>query len=59
MDLAEANVGPVIDDLYRKLLERDNVQDAPEVAMLTAVLTNILGNDNRGDCPTEVLLMAA
>ena len=29
------------------------------VVMLTADLTNILGNDNRRDCPTEALLMAA
>ena len=27
--------------------------------MLLTALINILGHDNRGDCPTEVLLMAA
>ena len=31
----------------------------PEVVMLLTALINILGHDNRGDCPTEVLLMAA
>ena len=49
MDLAEANVGPVKDEPYRRLLERDYSQDDPEVAMLTAALTNLLGHDNRGD----------
>ena len=27
--------------------------------MLLTALINILGHDNRGDCPTEFLLMAA
>ena len=27
--------------------------------MLLTAITNILGHDNRGDCPTEVLLMTA
>ena len=31
----------------------------PEVVMLLTALINILGHDNRGDRPTEVLLMAA
>ena len=59
MDLAEAYVGPNVDELYRRLMERDNVQDEIEVVMLTGALTNILGHDNRGDHPTAVLLMAA
>ena len=50
MDLAE---------LYRRLLERDYAQDEPVVAMLTAALTKIQGHGNRGEFPTEVLLMAA
>ena len=40
MDLAEAYVEPVIDQLYRRLLERDYAQDDPAVAMLTAALNN-------------------
>ena len=59
MDLAEAYVEPVIDEFYRRLLERDYVQDDPEVAKLTAALPNILMHDNRENRPTEVLLMAA
>ena len=59
IDLAEAYVWPNVDELYRRLMERDNVQDDIEVVMLTAALTNILGHDNRGDHPTEVLLMSA
>ena len=47
MDLAEAYVGPMVDAIYRRLIERDTA------------LINILGHDNRGDRPTEVLLMAA
>ena len=57
--LAEACVGPVIDELYRRLLERDYAQDDPEVAMLTGALTNILGHDNRGDRFKEAILIAA
>ena len=46
MDLAEAYV-------------RDFALEDPEVVMLLTTLINILGHDNRGDRPTEVLLMAA
>ena len=47
MGLAVFYVGPVIDELYRKLLERDYAQDDPELVKLTATLTNFLGYDNR------------
>ena len=59
MDLAEANVGPMVDGIYRRLMERDFALEDPEVVMLMTALINILGHDNRGDCPTEVLLMAS
>ena len=59
MDLAEAYVGPMIDAIYRRLMDRDFAQEDPEVVMLLAALLNILGHDNRGGRPTEVLLMAA
>ena len=59
MDLAEAYVGPMIDAIYRRLMDRDFALEDPEVVMLLTALINILGNDNRGDRPTEVLLMAA
>ena len=59
MDLAEDYVGPVIDAIYRRLMKRDFALEDPEVVMLLTALTNILGHDNRGDRPTEVLLMAA
>ena len=58
MDLAEADVGPMVDAIYR-LIERDFALENPEVVMLLTALINILGHDNRGDRPTEVLLMAA
>ena len=59
MGLAEVYVGPVMDELYLRLLKTDYSQDDPQVVMLTAALaTNSLGNDNRGDRPTKVLLMA-
>ena len=50
MDLAEA---------YRRLMDRDFALEDPELVMLLTALINILGHDNRGDRPTEVLLMAA
>ena len=59
MDLAEAYVGPMIDAIYRRLIDRDFALEDPEVVILLTALINILGHDNRGDRPTEVLLMAA
>ena len=59
MDLAEVYVGPMIDAIYRRLMDRDFALEDPEVVMLLTALINILGQDNRGDRPTEVLLMAA
>ena len=59
MDLAEAYVGSMIDAIYRRLIDRDFALEDPEVVMLLTALINILGHDNRGDRPTEVLLMAA
>ena len=40
-------------------MDRDFALEDPEVVMLMVALTNILGHDNRGDRPTEVLLMAS
>ena len=59
MDMAEAYVGPMIDAIYRRLMDRDFALEDPEVVMLLTALINILGHDNRGDRPTGVLLMAA
>ena len=59
MNLAEAYVGPMVEAIYRRLMERDFALEDPEVVMLLTALINILGHDNRGDRPTEVLLMAA
>ena len=59
MDLAEAYVGPMVDAIYRRLIDRDFALEDPEVVMLLTALINILGHDNRGDRPTEVLLMTA
>ena len=59
MDLAEAYVGPMVDAIYRRLIDRDFALEDPEVVMFVTALINILGHDNRGDRPTEVLLMAA
>ena len=59
IDLAEAYVEPMIDVIYRRLMDRDFALEDPEVVMSLAALINILGHDNRGDRPTEVLLVAA
>ena len=59
MELAEAYVGTMIDAIYRRLIDRDFALEDPEVVMLLTALINILGHDNCGDRPTEVLLMAA
>ena len=59
MDLADAYVGPMVHAIYRRLMDRDFALEDPEVVMLLTALINILGHDNRGNRPTEVLLMAA
>ena len=59
MNLAKSYVGPMVDAIYRRLMDRDFALEDPEVVMLLTALINILGHDNRGDHPTEVLLMAA
>ena len=59
MDMAEAYVGPMIDAIYRRLMDRDFALEDPEVVMLLAALINILGHDNHVDRPAEILLMAA
>ena len=59
MDLAEAYGGPMVDAIYRRLMDRDFALEDPEVVMLLTALINILGHDSREDRPAEVLLMAA
>ena len=59
MDLEEAYVGPMIDAIYSRLMDRDFALEDPEVVMLLVALINILGHGNRGNRPTEVLLLAA
>ena len=49
----------MVDATYRRLMDRDFALEDPEVVMLLTALINILGHDNRGHRPTEVLLMAA
>ena len=58
IDLTEAYVGPMVVATYRRLMDQDFALEDQEVVMLLAALINILGLDNRGDRPTEVLLMA-
>ena len=41
MDLAEAYVGPLVDLIYRRLMDRDS--EDSEVVMLLTALINILG----------------
>ena len=52
-------MGPIVDAIYRRLMGGDFALEDPEVVMLLTALINILGHDNCGDRPTEVLLMAA
>ena len=51
MYLAEAYVGPMVDAIYRRLMDRDFALVDSEVVMLLTALINILGHDNRGDRP--------
>ena len=41
MDLAEAYVGPMIDAIYRRLMDRDFALEDPEVVMLLTALINM------------------
>ena len=47
MDLVEANVGPMIDALHRRLMDREFAPEDPEVVMVLVALINILGARNR------------
>ena len=49
----------MVDAIYRRLMDQNFALEDPEVVMLPTALINILWHDNRGDRPTEVLLMAA
>ena len=42
MDLAEAYVGPMVDAIYRRLMNRDFALEDPEVAMCLTALINML-----------------
>ena len=57
MDLAVAYVRPVIDAIYRRLMDQNFALEDPELFMLMTALTDIFRHKNRWDCPTEVLLM--
>ena len=59
MDLAGEYVGAMVDAIYRRLMDRDFALEDPELVMLLTALINIFEHDNRGDRPTELLLMAA
>ena len=58
-ELLDFAVGPVTDELYRHLLERDYIQDDPEIVMVTAAPTNVLEHKNSAANPIQVWLMAA
>ena len=47
MDLAKAYVGPMIDAIDCRLMDRDFALEDPEVVMLLVALINNLGHDNR------------
>ena len=53
MDLAEAYVGPMIDAIYRRLMDRDLALEDPEVVMLLNALINILGMTTVGTAPRK------
>ena len=58
MDLVEAYSGQDVDQLHRWSMEWDYSQKDPEVVMILAALTKILGHDKHVDQPMEVLLIA-
>ena len=53
MGLAEVCAGPITDELYRRLLQRNYAQYDPEVVMLTAALTNIQCMITEGTAPRK------
>ena len=59
MDPAEMYVGPLIDAIFRRLTDQRFALEDPEVVMPLVALINILGQDNRGNWFTEILLMTA
>ena len=59
IEIQMAYVGPMIGAIYCRLMVRDFALEDPQVVKWLVALINILGHDNRGDRPTEVLMMAA
>ena len=53
MDLAEAYVGPMVDAIYRRLIERDFALEDPEVVMLLTALITSWGTTTVGTAPRK------
>ena len=53
MDLAEAYVGPMVDAIYHRLIERDFALEDPEVVMLLTALITIWGTTTVGTAPRK------
>ena len=54
-----ASLGTTLDEIYERLVDCNFSLEDPELAMFTVVLLNAMGREDRGDRPTEVVLLLA
>ena len=59
MEFLSASLGVTLDEIYQRLIDCDFTREDPGLAMFVVALLNALGQEGRGNRPTEVVLMLA
>ena len=59
MEFLSASLGATLDEIYKRLFDCDFTREDPGLAMFVVALLNALGREDRGNRPTEVVLMLA
>ena len=59
MEFLSASLGATLDEIYQRLIDCDFTREDPGLAMFVVALLNALGREDRGNRPTEVVLMLA
>ena len=59
MEFLSASLGATLDEIYQRLIDCDFTRQEPGMAMFVVALLSALGREDRGNRPTEVVLMLA
>ena len=59
IDFISITLGTYLDEIYPRLIDCNFGLEEAELAMFTASLLNAMGREDRGERPTEVVLMLA